>query len=44
MEKKVYQTPEEVDNRVAEILLATKGISIDALTEEQFKYVNSWDF
>ncbi len=44
LEKKVYQTPEEVDNRVAEILLATKGISIDALTEEQFKYVNSWDF
>lgn len=44
LEKKVYQTPEVIDNRVAEILLDTKNISIDKLTEEQFKYVNSWDF
>ncbi len=44
LEKKVYQTPEEIDNRVAEILLDTKNISIDKLTDEQFKYVNSWDF
>ena len=40
----VYQTPEEIDNRVAEILLATKGINIDVLTPEQEKYINSWDF
>ena len=40
----VYQTPEVIDNRVAEILLNTKGISIDKLTEEQERYVNSWDF
>ena len=40
----VYQTPEIIDNRVAEILLNTKGISIDKLTEEQERYVNSWDF
>ena len=39
----VYQTPEVIDNRVAEILLATKGISIDALTPEQEKYISSWD-
>ncbi len=44
LEKKVYQTPEVIDNRVAEILLTTKGITIDKLTEEQEKYVNSWDF
>ena len=44
LDKKVYQTPEVIDNRVAEILLATKEISIDSLTEEQVKYVNSWDF
>ena len=44
LEKKVYQTPEVIDNRVAEILLATKGLSIDKLTEEQEKYINSWDF
>ena len=40
----VYQTPEVIDNRVAEILLKTKEIDIDKLTEEQEKYVNSWDF
>ncbi|MBR1797232.1 MAG: adenosylhomocysteinase [Clostridiales bacterium] len=44
LEKKIYQTPEEIDNRVAEILLDTKGISIDKLTPEQEKYINSWDF
>ena len=42
--RKVIQTPEEIDNRVAEILLDTKHISIDKLTEEQEKYINSWDF
>ena len=40
----VYQTPEVIDNRVAEILLETKRISIDKLTDEQYRYVNSWDF
>lgn len=40
----VYQTPEEIDNRVAEILLSTKNIKIDELTEEQKKYISSWDF
>ena len=40
----VYQTPEEIDNRVAEILLSTKNIKIDELTEEQKIYISSWDF
>lgn len=40
----VYQTPEVIDNRVAEILLSTKEISIDTLTEEQKKYISSWEF
>ena len=44
LEKKVYQTPEVIDNRVAEILLETKGLKIDKLTPEQEKYVNSWEF
>ncbi len=44
LEKKVYQTPEIIDNRVAEILLDTKEIKIDRLTAEQEKYINSWDF
>ena len=40
----VYQTPEVIDNRVAEILLSTKKIKIDELTEEQKKYISSWEF
>ena len=39
----VYQTPEVIDNRVAQILLETKDIRIDELTEEQKKYISSWD-
>ncbi|MCQ2482157.1 MAG: adenosylhomocysteinase [Clostridia bacterium] len=44
LERKVYQTPEIIDNRVAEILLETKKVNIDVLTPEQVKYVNSWEF
>jgi len=44
LEKRVYNAPEEIDNRVAEILLETRGLSIDKLTEEQERYINSWDF
>ena len=40
----VYQTPEVIDNRVAEILLETKNLNYDRLTEEQYRYINSWDF
>ena len=42
MEKKVVRVPEEIDRRVAEILLQTKGIRIDRLTEEQAFYMNNW--
>lgn len=44
LDKKVYQTPEIIDNRVAEILLSTKNVNIDVLTPEQEKYINSWEF
>ena len=43
LENKVYDTPTEIDDRVAEILLKTKGLSIDVLTSEQEKYVSTWD-
>jgi adenosylhomocysteinase len=39
----IYMAPEVIDNRVAEILLQTKGIKIDELTDEQKKYISSWD-
>jgi adenosylhomocysteinase len=43
MQPKVYDVPEEIDNRVAEVKLQTLGIEIDTLTEEQLHYLNSWD-
>jgi adenosylhomocysteinase len=43
LEKKVYVVPEEIDNEIARLKLATMGIEIDQLTEEQAKYLASWD-
>jgi len=42
-EKRVYPVPHEIDSWVASIKLSTMGISIDELTEEQRKYLASWD-
>lgn len=39
----LYSVPEEIDNQVAEIKLHSLGINIDRYTEEQLKYINSWD-
>jgi adenosylhomocysteinase len=39
----VHTTPEEVDQEIARIKLASMGIGIDTLTDEQFKYLNSWE-
>ena len=35
--------PEEIDNEIARLKLATMGVEIDQLTEEQAKYLASWD-
>lgn len=42
LDKKVIDVSEEIDNLIASKKLAAWGISIDKLTEEQDKYVNSW--
>lgn len=42
LEPKVYQLPEEIDRHVAMLQLAAMDISIDELTEEQVKYLASW--
>lgn len=42
LEIKVYSVPEEIDNRVSELKLKTLGVKIDKLTEEQKKYLESW--
>jgi adenosylhomocysteinase len=43
LERKVYDVPREIDDEIARLKLATMGISIDQLTEEQAKYLASWD-
>ncbi|MBN2387400.1 MAG: adenosylhomocysteinase [Anaerolineales bacterium] len=43
LEKKVYSVPAEIDAEIARIKLLAMGIKIDTLTEEQVKYLNSWE-
>jgi adenosylhomocysteinase len=43
LERKVYPVPEEIDNEIARLKLETMGVDIDRLTEEQAKYLASWD-
>lgn len=43
LENKLYTLPEEVDMEIAGLKLKSMGIEIDTLTEEQQKYLNSWD-
>src|SRR6478672_9287673 len=43
LERKVYPVPAEIDAEIARLKLATMGIEIDELTEEQAKYLASWD-
>jgi len=43
LERMVYVVPEEIDDEIARLKLATMGVSIDQLTEEQAKYLASWD-
>ena len=42
LHKKVYDVPSDIDNRVAEMKLSAWNISIDKLTSEQERYINSW--
>ncbi|MCK5563099.1 adenosylhomocysteinase, partial [Candidatus Bathyarchaeota archaeon] len=43
MEPKVYSVPREIDELVAKLKLEAIGIEIDALTEEQKKYIATWE-
>ena len=43
LEKKVYPVPEEIDAEIARLKLETMGVAIDELSEEQAKYLASWD-
>ena len=43
LENQVYDVPESIDEEVARLKLAAFGVEIDTLTEEQEKYLNSWE-
>jgi adenosylhomocysteinase len=41
--KRVYPVPPEIDQEIARIKLLSMGIRIDQLTEDQQRYLNSWE-
>ena len=43
LENRVYNVPCDIENRVAQLKLESMGISIDKLTDEQEKYLSSWE-
>ena len=43
LERKVYPVPAEIDKEIARLKLETMGVNIDQLTEEQARYLESWD-
>jgi adenosylhomocysteinase len=42
LERRVYDVPEAIDREVARLKLAALGIVLDDMTEEQKRYVSSW--
>ena len=43
LDNTVYVVPEDIDAEIARLKLYSMGVEIDALTEEQEKYLASWD-
>ena len=43
LEKTVYGVPEDIDREIARLKLEAMGVEIDVLTEEQEKYLRSWE-
>jgi len=43
LENKVYDVPADIDAEVARLKLKAMGIEIDTLTEEQQRYLTSWE-
>ncbi|MDO9443757.1 MAG: adenosylhomocysteinase, partial [Dehalococcoidia bacterium] len=39
----VYDVPREIDDEIARLKLESMGVRIDTLTEEQERYLNSWE-
>ena len=43
LEPRVYDVPDDIDAEVARLKLRSMSIAIDTLTEEQKKYLSSWE-
>jgi adenosylhomocysteinase len=43
LEPQVYDVPAEIDAEVARLKLRAMGVAIDQLTDEQARYLNSWE-
>ena len=43
LKNQVYTVPEHIDKEVGRLKLMSMGIEIDVLTDEQEKYLNSWN-
>lgn len=43
LENKVYGVPEAIDREIARLKLESMGVTIDQLTNEQEKYLHSWE-
>ncbi len=43
LKKQVYSVPEDIDHEIARLKLEAMGAQIDILTDEQVKYLNSWE-
>jgi adenosylhomocysteinase len=43
LEPRVHVVPEVIDAEIARLKLKSMGVEIDALTEEQERYLNSWE-
>jgi adenosylhomocysteinase len=43
LENKVYNVSTEIEEKIAKIKLKSMGITIDKLTDEQEKYLSSWE-
>ena len=39
----MYDVPRDIDDEIARLKLAAMGVEIDTLTDEQERYLNSWD-
>jgi adenosylhomocysteinase len=43
LKPQVYDVPEAIDREIARLKLASMGVSIDTLTDEQKQYLSSWE-